>query len=116
MQIAAKDSPRPGAQDSRRARRYRSKIEVTVEFAGRTISGRLYDLSETGLAMHLDHAFFAGSGSPITVKSKEIGLINAVVRWTKDRRVGASFSQSSASMAQVKAYFRFFHKDIVSNS
>ncbi|WP_327209903.1 PilZ domain-containing protein [Rhizobium leguminosarum] len=116
MQTVAKDSPRAGAQDSRRARRYRSKIEVTVEFAGRRISGRLYDLSETGLSLNLDHAFFAGSGAAITIKSKEIGVINAVVRWAKDRRVGASFSQSSASMAQVKAYFRFFHKDVVGNS
>lgn len=112
MQSAVKDSPRQGQQDSRRARRYRSKIEVTVEFAGRKIPGRLYDLSDTGLSATLDQAFFAGAGSSITIRSKEIGILDAVVRWVKDKRIGASFSQSSASMAQVKAYFRFFHKGV----
>jgi hypothetical protein len=110
MQTAAKDLPAAGAKDSRRARRFRSKIAVLMEFQGRTIPGRLFDLSETGLSISLDQAFFGQPGSQIIVRCQEIGLISGVVRWVKERKVGVMFSQSSASVAQVKAYFRFFHK------
>lgn len=116
MQTATKDSSRPSAKESRRARRYRSKIEVSVDYKGRKIPGRLYDLSESGLALTLDQAFFGPPGTEIVIQAKEIGYINGIVRWTRDKRVGVSFNQSSASVAQVKAYFRFFHKDIVANA
>jgi hypothetical protein len=34
------------------------------------------------------------------------------VRWCREGRIGIQFSGNSASVAQMKAYFRFFHENL----
>lgn len=114
MGLARKDSPSPGAsQDSRRAKRFRSKVAVEVEFNKRKIPGRIFDLSMSGMSISVDRILLAPVGSKIIIKSAEIGMIDGVVRWSRENRLGVQFSDSTASVAQVAAYFRFFHKDMV---
>ncbi len=113
MHTYPKYSP-PGQSrgDGRRTRRHRSKVEVVVEYQDRTIPGRLYDLSLSGMAINMHQAFFGPQGASVVVRAKEIGLIDGIVRWSRNNRIGVQFSQSSKSVAQVTAYFRFFHKDL----
>lgn len=113
MLAAIRDSsPATISQDSRRANRYRSKVAVDVLFNGRTIPGRIFDLSMSGMSITVERILLAPVGSSVVIKSTEIGVIDGVVRWSKNNRLGIQFSQSSASVAQVAAYFRFFHKDV----
>ncbi len=97
--------------DSRRAPRTRTRISVDVDLKGRIATGRIHDLSTSGMCLDLDHSFFGPPGCLITVTSKEMGSIDAVVRWNKGTRIGVAFTSSSAASAQVQAYFRFFHRD-----
>lgn len=96
--------------DSRRAPRQRTRIPVTIDLKGRTTAGTIQDLSTSGMQLDLVHSFFGPPGCVISVDSPELGKIDCVVRWNKDRRIGVSFLSTAAAAAQVKAYFKFFHR------
>jgi hypothetical protein len=62
------------------------------------------------MCLELEHTFFGHPGCQITVISKELGSLDAVVRWVGGRRVGVSFISSSAAAAKLRAYHRFYHR------
>jgi hypothetical protein len=114
MSIAAKESRASSIRsDSRRATRARSNIRVTIEFQGRSVPGRIHDVSTTGLQVVTERILIPPSGASIVVKAKEIGVIEGIVKWCRNERIGIQFGSNTASVAQMKAYFRFFHKDLL---
>jgi hypothetical protein len=77
-----------------------------IEYQGRNIEGRLFDISRTGMGVAMKQAFFAPEGSQVTVKSQEFGALPCIVRWRKNSRVGVIFGPSSNTAAKVDSYFR----------
>ncbi|MNU30354.1 PilZ domain protein [compost metagenome] len=113
MSVAFKESPKDSIRsDGRRAKRERSNVKVNIEFQGRSVPGKIHDLSTTGMQVVTERIFIPPQGANVTVKAREIGVIEGVVRWCRNDRIGIQFSGNSASVAQMKAYFRFFHKDL----
>ncbi|MDW9481270.1 PilZ domain-containing protein [Sinorhizobium meliloti] len=110
MALAQTASPSESGAESRRAPRTRTRIAVVVDLKGRTDNGTIRDLSTSGMCIDLEHTFFGFPGCMITIISKELGNLDAVVRWIGNRRIGVSFVSSSAAAAQVRAYHRFYHR------
>lgn len=110
MALAQLARPAASSAESRRAPRTRTRISVVVDLKGRTDSGNIRDLSISGMCIDLEHTFFGHPGCMITIISKELGNLDAVVRWVGNRRIGVSFVSSSAAEAQVRAYHRFYHR------
>lgn len=112
MTLSMKEShigSKPG--DSRRAQRKRSNVAVDIQFQGRSIPGRIFDLSTSGMQVVAERILIPPKGAAIVIKAKEIGVIEGVVRWSRDGRIGIQFDGNTASVAQMKAYFRFFHQN-----
>jgi len=112
MSLATKESRSIGS-DKRRSKRERSNVAVAVEFQGRNVPGRIYDLSTTGMQVVMERILIPPTGSNVVVKAREIGVIEGVVRWCRNGRIGIQFSGNTASVAQMRAYFRFFHKSLL---
>lgn len=112
MSYAAKE-PRIGSigGESRRAQRKRSNVTVDIQFQGRSVPGRIFDLSTSGMQVVTERVLMPPKGSNVVIKAREIGTIEGVVRWCRDGRIGLQFDGNTASVAQVKAYFRFFHQN-----
>lgn len=110
MALAQLAIPSASSAESRRAPRTRTKINIVVDLKGRTDNGTIRDLSTSGMCIDLEHTFFGSPGCMITIISKELGNLDAVVRWVGNRRIGVSFVSSSAAAAQVRAYHRFYHR------
>lgn len=113
MTAVPKDSIASSGADKRRARRARSNVAVAMEYQGRSVPGRIHDLSTTGMQIVVERIFFPPMGANVVIKAREIGVIEGVVRWCRNGRLGVQFSGNSASVAQMNAYFRFFHKDLL---
>jgi hypothetical protein len=113
MSIALKESSSGSIRsDGRRAKRERSNVKVNIEFQGRSVPGRIHDLSTSGMQVATERILIPPRGANITIKAREIGVIEGVVRWCREGRIGIQFSGNSASVAQMKAYFRFFHSNL----
>jgi hypothetical protein len=113
MSAAFKESANSAIKsDGRREKRERANVRVSIEFQGRSVPGRIHDLSTSGMQVVTEQILIPSLGSNIVVRAKEIGVIEGVVRWCRDGRIGLKFSGNSASVAQMKAYFRFFHKNL----
>ncbi len=113
MSVALKESPNASIRsDGRRAKRERSSVKVDIEFQGRSVPGKIHDLSTSGMQVVTERILIPPLGANITVKAREIGVIEGVVRWCRNGRMGIQFSGNSASVAQIKAYFRFFHSNL----
>ena len=69
------------------------------------------DLSATGIALELQEALSAATGSKVQIESAELGFIEGTVRWCRGSRIGIQLHLNSNALAQVSSYFRFFHKD-----
>lgn len=98
--------------DARRAERIRTKVYATVELNGRSVQGRIRDVSMSGMALDLEGGFFAASGTVVNIISTEVGTIKCLVRWVNDFRIGLEFVEKTGAGAQVKAYLRFFHREL----
>jgi len=109
MNATVKPAPTAGGE-ARRAPRVRTRVPVVVDLKGRTVNGVIQDLSTSGMRLDLEYTFFGTPGCLVTVESSEMGKLEAVVRWIKDRRMGVAFTSGSKASAQVQAYFRFFHR------
>jgi hypothetical protein len=97
---------------SRRATRERTRIYGTVKFLGQSVTGRVVDLSASGLALDLSAPFAAGTGSKVAIESEELGALEGIVKWNRSGRLGIQFHANSNASAQVSSYFRFFHKAV----
>jgi hypothetical protein len=96
----------------RSAPRRKARIAGTVKYYGQSVSGRVVDISATGLALDLSGPFNAAPGSPIRIDSDELGVLEGIVKWQHSGRLGIQFRPNTNAAAQVAAYFRFFHQDI----
>jgi hypothetical protein len=110
MHPAAQTASAGLRKDQRRAKRQRTRAEVTVEYLGRSIAGSIHDISTTGIAVNMRHVFFGGIGGRVKISSKELGSLEGVIQWNNEGRIGVEFSKSSNAAAQVEQYFRFYHQ------
>lgn len=98
---------------ARQESRSKCRIFGTVKYLNQTAPGRVIDLSPSGIALQLHEAMQIRTGMSVTVQSPELGHLNGTVRWLdKTGRVGIQLQHTTASLAQVSSYFRFFHEEI----
>jgi hypothetical protein len=97
---------------TRRSPRNRARLMGKVRYLARSVSGRVVDISTSGIALDLQSPIQAAAGSKVRVESDDLGILDGVVRWIHSGRIGIEFDPSSNAAAQVASYFRFFHKDI----
>lgn len=98
--------------DVRKAPRSRCRIPSRVKHLNQEADARIVNVSRTGLAIELYNKLHAAAGSTVVIENDEIGLLEGVVRWNRDGRLGIVIKQNSNSMAKIDAYFRHFHKEI----
>ena len=96
----------------RGAIRSRTRIFGTVHYFNQSITGRVVDLSETGMALELEGPLAAAKGSRVKVKSEELGFLEGTVQWQHGNRLGLRLQLSSNTLAQLSSYFRFFHEEV----
>jgi hypothetical protein len=84
----------------------------TISYLAKTVTGRIVDISTSGIALDLQAPIYAAAGSKVRVECDDIGGLNGIIRWIHNGRVGIEFDSSSNASAQVASYFRFFHKEI----
>lgn len=97
---------------SRSAVRRHCRLFGRVQYLTRETSGRIVDLSATGIALDLGGPFYGAAGSKVRVECDDLGSLEGTVRWLRNGRIGVEFSRTSNASAQVASYFRFFHKDM----
>jgi PilZ domain len=102
-------SDRPDTTN-RAAERTKTSIYGTVKYFNQSARGRVVDLSATGIALELQEAFAAASGSRVKIESDALGFIEGTVKWCRGSRIGIEIHLNSNALAQVSSYFRFFHK------
>ncbi|MFN7101550.1 MAG: PilZ domain-containing protein [Pseudorhizobium sp.] len=100
---------KPG-MTNRAAERTKTSIYGTVKYFNQSAKGRVVDLSATGIALELQEAFAAATGSRVKIESQELGFIEGTVKWCRGSRIGIEINLNSNALAQVSSYFRFFHK------
>ncbi|AYG58950.1 PilZ domain-containing protein [Rhizobium jaguaris] len=97
---------------TRRSPRKRVRLMGRVRYFAKAVVGRVVDISTGGIALDLQSPIYAAAGSKVRVECDEIGILDGVVRWIHNGRIGIEFDPSSNASAQVASYFRFFHKEI----
>ncbi|ACM26352.1 PilZ domain-containing protein [Agrobacterium sp. SHOUNA12C] len=110
-------SSKPPAQynlkiKARRSPRRRVRLMGQVWYLAKAVTGRVVDLSASGIALDLQAPIHAAAGSKVRVECTDIGMLDGIVRWVHSGRIGIEFDPSSNASALVASYFRFFHKDI----
>ncbi|MGW9230978.1 PilZ domain-containing protein [Pseudorhizobium sp. NPDC055634] len=104
-------STNPG-MTNRGAERTKTRIYGTVTHLGKSARGKIVDLSATGIALELDGPFSAADGSRVRIESDELGFLEGTVKWCRGSRIGIQLNLNSNALAQISAYFRFFHRDV----
>ena len=98
---------------ARQEARSKCRIFGTVKYLNQTAPGRVIDLSASGIALQLHEPMQIRAGMSVTLQSPELGHLNGTVRWLdKSGKIGIQLQHSTASLAQVSSYFRFFHQEI----
>ncbi|MBD8689777.1 MULTISPECIES: PilZ domain-containing protein [Rhizobium/Agrobacterium group] len=97
---------------NRNAGRSKTRIYGTVHYLNQTASGRVVDLSATGMALELEGPFAAAKGSRVKVESEDLGYIEGIVQWQRGSRLGLKLELSTNTLAQLSSYFRFFHDEV----
>ncbi len=98
--------------ESRKSARRRCRIDSKIRYLNQRAEGRVLDVSRTGISLEVFGSLHASTGSMVVIENKDIGLIEGTVRWCRAGRLGVQIKQSSNTLAQMSAYFRFFHKDM----
>jgi hypothetical protein len=86
---------------------------ATITYLGSSTPGQVVDISTSGMAFDLHGPFRGLRGSKVRVECRELGALEGTIRWLRNARAGIEFDASSGAAAQVTAYFRFFHKEIM---
>ena len=103
---------RPNAvKKPRRATRRRSSLEVTVICLGKTMPGRVHDISINGAAIDLATPFRGSAGTVIRLECTALCFVDGKIRWQNNSRIGIEFDPSTNAAAKVLAYFKFYHRD-----
>ncbi|ABC90562.1 hypothetical conserved protein [Rhizobium etli CFN 42] len=97
---------------ARKADRKNCRVFGSVKFLNSEVDVRILNLSVTGAALETREPFHAASGSKVRIEAENLGLLEGVIRWKHNGRIGIQFDVNSNARAQVSSYFRFFHKEI----
>ncbi|WP_245462448.1 PilZ domain-containing protein [Rhizobium sp. CCGE532] len=97
---------------SRGSSRHHARLMGQVRYFTKLATGRVVDISTSGIALDLQSPLYAAAGSKVRVECDDIGFLDGFVRWAHNGRIGIEFDRSSNASAKVASYFRFFHKDI----
>jgi hypothetical protein len=96
---------------TRNALRRRTRTRVTISYLGSMTAGLLVDLSTTGAAMELMGYFSGVVGDSIILDTEGFHLVQAKIRWFRQRRIGVEFEACTNTAAKVHSYFKYVHKD-----
>ncbi|MBX4953937.1 PilZ domain-containing protein [Rhizobium lentis] len=97
---------------ARKTERQNCRVFGTVKYLNSQVDARILNLSATGAALEMKGPFHAASGSKVRIEAENLGMLEGVIRWKHNGRVGIQFDVNSNARAQVSSYFRFFHKEI----
>jgi hypothetical protein len=95
----------------RKTDRKNCRVFGTVKYMNSQMDARILDLSATGAALELKGPLYAASGSKVKLEAEALGVLDGIVRWMHNGRVGIQFDVNSNARAQIASYFRFFHRD-----
>ncbi len=98
--------------EGRKAVRSRCRMDSKIRYFQQVSSGRVINISRTGLALELASTITAAAGSQVVIENEDIGHLEGVVRWNYGGRIGIMFRPNSNSIAKVAAYFRNFHQEV----
>ncbi|MBL0371328.1 PilZ domain-containing protein [Rhizobium sp. KVB221] len=92
----------------------RSKVRIfgVVKVMNETSRARVVDISASGMALDLETPIKVTPSQIITFESEELGRLSGVVRWCRDSRIGIEYKLTTTALAQISAYFRFFHEEV----
>lgn len=97
---------------TRSATRNKTRVYANIRYFNQLVSGRVIDLSATGMAIELDAPFSAAIGSRVKIESEDLGFIEGIVQWQHSTRLGLKLELSTNTVAQLQSYFRFFHQEV----
>ena len=97
---------------ARKADRQNCRVFGNMKYLNSEVAVRILNLSATGAALETKGPVHAASGSKVRIEAENLGMIEGIIRWKHNGRVGIQFDINSNARAQVSSYFRFFHKEI----
>ncbi|MBX5201520.1 PilZ domain-containing protein [Rhizobium sp. NZLR1] len=97
---------------ARKADRKNCRVFGSVKYLNSEVDARILNLSATGAALEMKTPLHAASGSKVRIEAENLGMLEGIIRWKHNGRVGIQFDVNSNARAQVSSYFRFFHKEI----
>lgn len=103
-----------GKGHARREERNQVRLMGSLRYMTQELSCRVVNLSAEGIGLQLTGKHAMTIGAPVTFTSPELGhLRGSVVRIGNDGVVGLKLRHTTNTLAQVSAYFRFFHQEYV---
>jgi len=97
---------------ARKADRQNCRVFGNMKYLNSEVAVRILNLSATGAALETKGPVHAASGSKVRIEAENLGMLEGIIRWKHNGRVGIQFDINSNARAQVSSYFRFFHKEI----
>ncbi|MBB3389528.1 hypothetical protein FHT82_002268 [Rhizobium sp. BK275] len=97
---------------ARKADRKNCRVFGKIRYMNSQVDARILDLSATGAALEVKAPLYAASGSKVRIEAEDLGLLDGVIRWKHNGRVGIQFDVNSNARALIASYFRFFHRDV----
>ncbi|MBB3134168.1 hypothetical protein FHS26_001884 [Rhizobium pisi] len=97
---------------ARKADRQNCRVFGNMKYLNSEVAVRILNLSATGAALETKGPVHAASGSKVRIEAENLGMLEGIIRWKYNGRVGIQFDINSNARAQVSSYFRFFHKEI----
>lgn len=97
---------------ARKTDRKNCRVFGHVKYLNSQVDARILDLSLTGAALEMKGPLHAASGSKVRIEAENLGLLEGIIRWKHNGRVGIQFDVNSNARAQISSYFRFFHKEV----
>ncbi|MBB3310630.1 hypothetical protein FHT78_002374 [Rhizobium sp. BK196] len=97
---------------ARKADRRSCRVFGKIRYLNNQVDARILDISATGAALEVKAPLYAASGSKVRIEAENLGLLEGVIRWTHNGRVGIQFDANSNARALIASYFRFFHREV----
>ena len=97
---------------ARKTDRKNCRVFGKIRYLNNQVDARILDLSATGAALEVKAPLYAASGSKVRIEAENLGLLEGVIRWTHNGRVGIQFDTNSNARALISSYFRFFHSEV----
>lgn len=97
---------------ARKGDRKNCRVFGKIRYLNNQVDARILDISATGAALEVKAPLYAASGSKVRIEADNLGMLEGIIRWTHNGRVGIQFDMNSNARALVASYFRFFHRDV----